>query len=241
MRRGAADGAGAAGRRSSTSRAPSRSTPISSRSTSGTRRACARSARSGAGPTASATASASATPRPRTSAPASPTRARRWSRRCAELGIVFDLAHMNEAGFWDAAELGAAPLVVSHAGAHAICPNSRYLTDAQIDAVGETGGLVGIVFAPAFLRPDGKNQTDRDPARPDRPPRPPHRRPDRRRARRPRLRLRRHRGPRRPRRRHRPAAACSKSSPSTASATTEIEAIAWGNWRRTLARCWNEA
>ena len=80
------------------------------------------------------------------------------ARRCAELGIVFDLAHMNEAGFWDTLKLEAAPLVVSHAGAHAICPNSRCLTDAQIDAVGETGGLVGIVYAPAFLRPDGKNE-----------------------------------------------------------------------------------
>jgi membrane dipeptidase len=78
-------------------------------------------------------------------------------RRCAELGIVFDLAHMNEAGFWDTAKLEAAPLVVSHAGVHAICANSRNLTDAQIDAVGATGGLVGIVFAPAFLRPDGVN------------------------------------------------------------------------------------
>ncbi|HEY5333698.1 MAG TPA: membrane dipeptidase, partial [Solirubrobacterales bacterium] len=80
------------------------------------------------------------------------------ARRCAELGIVFDLAHMNEAGFWDTLKLEAAPLVVSHAGAHAICPNSRCLTDAQIDAVGGTGGLVGIVYAPAFLRPDGRNQ-----------------------------------------------------------------------------------
>jgi membrane dipeptidase len=80
------------------------------------------------------------------------------ARRCAELGIVFDLAHMNEAGFWDTAKLDLAPLVVSHAGVHAICANSRCITDAQIDAVGASGGLVGIVFAPAFLRPDGKNQ-----------------------------------------------------------------------------------
>jgi membrane dipeptidase len=79
-------------------------------------------------------------------------------RRCADLGVVFDLAHMNEAGFWDAAKIEAAPLVVSHAGVHAICPNSRCITDAQIDAVGKSDGLVGIVFAPAFLRPDGKNQ-----------------------------------------------------------------------------------
>jgi membrane dipeptidase len=80
-------------------------------------------------------------------------------RRCAELGVVFDLAHMNEAGFWDAAKLDLAPLVVSHAAVHAICANSRNLTDAQIDAVGSSGGLIGIVFAPAFLRPDGKNET----------------------------------------------------------------------------------
>ncbi len=81
------------------------------------------------------------------------------AKRCGELGIVFDLAHMNEAGFWDTAALEAGPLVVSHAGVHAICPNSRCITDAQIDAVGATGGLVGIVYAPAFLRPDGKNQS----------------------------------------------------------------------------------
>jgi membrane dipeptidase len=80
-------------------------------------------------------------------------------RRCAEMGIVFDLAHMNEAGFWDTAKLEAAPLVVSHAAAHSICENSRNLTDAQIDAVGKSGGLVGVVYAPAFLRPDGKNDT----------------------------------------------------------------------------------
>jgi membrane dipeptidase len=161
------------------------------------------------------------------------------ARRCAELGIVFDLAHMNEAGFWDAAALEAAPLVVSHAGAHAICPNSRCLTDAQIDAVGATGGLVGIVYAPAFLRPDGKNEPSGTPLNL----------------------IARHA-------RHvadrigvehvalgsdfdgtevpddlgdvtgvptllEEFAAHGFSEP-------EVEAIAWGNWRRTLARCWNE-
>ncbi|MGN6558284.1 MAG: dipeptidase [Solirubrobacterales bacterium] len=74
--------------------------------------------------------------------------------RCAELGILVDLSHMNEAGFWDAARLEAGPLVASHSGAHAICPASRNLTDAQLDAIGDSGGLVGIVFATVFLRPD---------------------------------------------------------------------------------------
>jgi membrane dipeptidase len=74
--------------------------------------------------------------------------------RCAELGILVDLSHMNEAGFWDVARAEAGPLVASHSGAHAICPASRNLTDAQLEAIGDSGGLVGIVFATVFLRPD---------------------------------------------------------------------------------------
>jgi membrane dipeptidase len=74
--------------------------------------------------------------------------------RCVELGILVDLSHINEAGFWDVARLEAGPLVASHSGAHAICPASRNLTDPQLEAIGESSGLVGIVFATAFLRPD---------------------------------------------------------------------------------------
>jgi membrane dipeptidase len=73
---------------------------------------------------------------------------------CAELGILVDLSHLNEAGFWDVAGLEPGPLVASHSGAHAICPASRNLTDRQLDAIGASGGLVGIVFATPFLRPD---------------------------------------------------------------------------------------
>jgi membrane dipeptidase len=74
--------------------------------------------------------------------------------RCAELGVLVDLSHMNEAGFWDTARLEAGPLVASHSGAHALCAASRNLTDRQLDAVGDSDGLVGIVFATPFLRPD---------------------------------------------------------------------------------------
>lgn len=75
-------------------------------------------------------------------------------KRCAELGILVDLSHLNEAGFWDVAGLEAGPLVASHSGVHALCPTSRNLTDRQLDAVGASGGLVGIVFACQFLRRD---------------------------------------------------------------------------------------
>ncbi|MEY8840506.1 dipeptidase, partial [Cribrihabitans sp. XS_ASV171] len=53
----------------------------------------------------------------------------RLVRRCNELGIMLDLSHLNEAGFWDVARQSSAPLVASHSNAHAICPHSRNLTD----------------------------------------------------------------------------------------------------------------
>jgi len=81
-------------------------------------------------------------------------------RRCAELGIVVDVSHLNEAGFWDVAELNEAPIVASHSGAHALCGVSRNLTDSQLDAIGTSDGLVGIVFACAFLRPDFADDPD---------------------------------------------------------------------------------
>jgi membrane dipeptidase len=81
-------------------------------------------------------------------------------RRCAELGILVDLSHLNEAGFWEAAGLEAGPLVASHSAAHALCPTSRNLTDRQLDAVGASGGLVGIVFACPFLRRDFADDPD---------------------------------------------------------------------------------
>jgi membrane dipeptidase len=81
-------------------------------------------------------------------------------RRCAELGILVDLSHLNEAGFWDVAQLEPGPLVASHSGAHALCAASRNLTDRQLDAIGASGGLVGIVFGCAFLRADFADDAD---------------------------------------------------------------------------------
>ena len=81
-------------------------------------------------------------------------------RRCNARGIMIDLSHLNEAGFWDVARLSDAPLVATHSNAHAICPHSRNLTDKQLDAIAETGGMVGLNFAAAFLRADGQMLAD---------------------------------------------------------------------------------
>jgi membrane dipeptidase len=75
---------------------------------------------------------------------------------CNQLGILIDLSHLNEQGFWDVAGLSQAPLVASHSNAHALCPTSRNLTDDQLAAIRESGGLVGINFAVSQSRPDGR-------------------------------------------------------------------------------------
>jgi membrane dipeptidase len=81
-------------------------------------------------------------------------------RRCAELGILVDLSHLNEQGFWDVAREDVGPLVASHSAVHALCPASRNLTDSQLDAVGSSDGLVGIVFGCPYIRPDFAEDPD---------------------------------------------------------------------------------
>ncbi|MFK0274385.1 dipeptidase [Ensifer sp. NPDC090286] len=81
-------------------------------------------------------------------------------RACNELKIMLDLSHMNEQGFWDIAALSQAPLVASHSNVHALCPHSRNLTDRQLDAIRDSGGLAGINFGVLFLRADGTRNTD---------------------------------------------------------------------------------
>jgi len=81
-------------------------------------------------------------------------------RECNRLGILVDLSHLNEKGFWDVAELTKAPLVATHSNAHALCPASRNLTDRQLAAIRDSGGMVGVNFAVAFLREDGGESED---------------------------------------------------------------------------------
>jgi membrane dipeptidase len=88
---------------------------------------------------------------------------RKLVQACNRLGILVDLSHLNEAGFWDVAGLSAAPLVATHSNAHALCPVSRNLTDAQLDAVAGSGGVVGINFASGFLREDGRQEPEETP------------------------------------------------------------------------------
>ena len=79
-------------------------------------------------------------------------------KECNQLGIMVDLSHMNEKGFWDVAAITDVPLVATHSNAHALCGTPRNLTDKQLDAVAESGGVVGVNFHTGFLRADGRSK-----------------------------------------------------------------------------------
>lgn len=84
----------------------------------------------------------------------------RLVKRCNQLGVMIDLSHLNEAGFWDVAKHSDAPLVATHSNAYAISPHARNLTDKQLTAIAESDGMVGLNFVAAFLREDGQMRPD---------------------------------------------------------------------------------
>jgi len=81
-------------------------------------------------------------------------------RECNRLGIMIDLSHLTEHGFWDVASITDRPLVATHSNVHVISPSARNLTDKQLKAVAESGGLVGLNFNAGFLREDCAEDPD---------------------------------------------------------------------------------
>ncbi len=77
-----------------------------------------------------------------------------------ELGIIVDLSHLAPAGFWDVMKYTKSPVIASHSNAKALCGHKRNLTDEQLLAIKENGGVVGVCHAPGFLRDDGKATID---------------------------------------------------------------------------------
>jgi len=77
-------------------------------------------------------------------------------KKMNKLGILIDLAHIAERGFWDVLNLSAKPVIVSHANCRCVFDHPRNLTDEQIMALQTTNSLMGITFAPEYIseRPD---------------------------------------------------------------------------------------
>jgi membrane dipeptidase len=69
----------------------------------------------------------------------------------ARLRIPVDVAHINDAAFWEVIEIAECPVCYTHGGCYALCPHSRGLTDEMMKALAEKGGTMGIAFYRAFI------------------------------------------------------------------------------------------
>jgi len=77
--------------------------------------------------------------------------------RLAGLGIVLDLAHASERTYWDALERTSGPVCISHAACRAVHPTPRNLTDDQLRALAESGGVLGMMLLPLVIDPDSSS------------------------------------------------------------------------------------
>ena len=65
-------------------------------------------------------------------------------RRLDELGMFFDVSHLNDEGFWDLMKFSRGPVIASHSDCRAIYATNRNLADEQIRAIAERGGVIGM-------------------------------------------------------------------------------------------------
>jgi len=71
--------------------------------------------------------------------------------RMEELGMIVDVSHLNEAGFWDVVNISTRPFIASHSNAYALASHGRNLSDEQIMAIVESGGFIGLNMFPRFV------------------------------------------------------------------------------------------
>lgn len=67
------------------------------------------------------------------------------------LGILIDVSHLSDGGFYDVAKLSRKPFIASHSNCRVLTPHQRNLTDDMIKVLAEHGGVSGINFCPAFI------------------------------------------------------------------------------------------
>ena len=84
-------------------------------------------------------------------------RGREMVARMEELGMIVDVSHLSDAGFWDVLACTTKPFVASHSNARGMCRCVRNLTDDMLRALAERGGCTGLNFCPDFLQevPEG--------------------------------------------------------------------------------------
>ncbi|MCZ4142781.1 dipeptidase, partial [Escherichia coli] len=72
--------------------------------------------------------------------------------RCNEIGMLLDVSHLTEKGFWELTELSERPFIASHSNSYEVCPHVRNLKDDQIRAIVARNGRVGLTFVPWFVK-----------------------------------------------------------------------------------------
>ncbi len=72
-----------------------------------------------------------------------------------KLGMLVDVSHISERGFWDVLDITDAPIIASHSNCMTLCNHARNLTNEQLKAITANGGVVGITFVPGFITMDG--------------------------------------------------------------------------------------
>jgi len=70
---------------------------------------------------------------------------------CEQIGIILDISHLSERGFWELAETTTKPFIASHSNARYICNHPRNLTDTQIQCITAREGRIGVTYVPQFL------------------------------------------------------------------------------------------
>ena len=68
-----------------------------------------------------------------------------------ELGMIVDVSHLSDGGFWDVEKASKKPFIASHSNSRAICDHPRNLTDEMLKALAGHGGVAGLNFCPSFL------------------------------------------------------------------------------------------
>lgn len=71
-----------------------------------------------------------------------------------EMGILVDVSHLSDGGFYDVASICKKPFIATHSNCRALSPHQRNLTDEMIRVVANAGGVIGINFCPQFLQSD---------------------------------------------------------------------------------------
>lgn len=80
-------------------------------------------------------------------------------RRMLERKMLVDVSHLNVGGFWDVISLVDGPVIASHSNCRAICDVPRNLTDDQLRAIRDTGGVVGLNVHHGFAHTKPEHQT----------------------------------------------------------------------------------